>query len=106
MKQKYQPPRVQQSREPYEELPQQRTPQMFSQQALSAFNAQALGINVNTPEATTVFIGRQLKGLSPDIQHFCMPVIQHPVTGEHISNYMKLVQAPGSPSDLDSVKTD
>ena len=57
MKQKYQPPSKHQSREPYEQLPQLKTPQMFSQQALSAFNAQALGINISTPQATTDFIG-------------------------------------------------
>ena len=66
---------------------------MFTQQALSAFNAQALDINIITPQATTEFIGRQIEALPPDIQHFCMPVI-HPVTGEHISNYMKLKRDP------------
>ena len=60
MKQKYQPPNKHQARKPYEQLPQLRTPRMFSQQALSAFNAEALGINIKTPQAATEFIGRQL----------------------------------------------
>ena len=94
MKQQYQPPsRTQQPREPYEPLPQLNTPRMFTQQALSAFNAQALGININRPKEASDFIGRQLSALPPDIQHFCMPVI-HPVTGEHITNYMKLKNDP------------
>ena len=93
MKKKYQPKQEQRPREPYEQLPQMNTSRMFSQQALAAFNAQALGININTPQATTDFIGKQLEALPQDIQHFCMPVI-HPVTGEHISNYMKLKRDP------------
>ena len=93
MKQKYQPPSKQQPREPYEPLPQMNTPRMFTQQALSAFNAKTFGININRPQKASNFIGRQLSVLPPDIQHFCMPVI-HPVTGEHITNYMKLKNDP------------
>ena len=94
MRKKYQPTSIkQQPREPYEPLPELNTPQMFTQQALSAFNAQALGININRPQETSDFIHRQLSVLPPDIQHFCMPVI-HPVTGEHISNYMRLKKDP------------
>ena len=48
MQQEYQPPSSKpQPREPYELLPQLSMPRMFTQQALSAFNAQALGININ-----------------------------------------------------------
>ena len=88
MQQNYWHPKEQQPREPYEQMSQLETLRMFSQQALSAFNAQALGINMNTPQTRTDFIGRQLEVLPPDIQHFCMPLI-HPATREHISNYMK-----------------
>ena len=90
MREKYRPPSAdQQPREPYEPLPELNTPRMFTQQALSVFNAKALGIDINQPQETANFIDRQISVLPPDIQHFCMPVI-HPVTGEHITNYMRL----------------
>ena len=90
MREKYRPPSIkQQPREPYEPLPKLNTLRMFTQQALSAFNAKALGIDINRPQETSDFIGRQLSVLPPDMQHFCIPVI-HPVTGEHIINYMRL----------------
>ena len=48
MKQKYQHLSMkQQLRDPYEPLPELNMPQMFTQKALSAFNAEALGININ-----------------------------------------------------------
>ena len=52
-----------------------------------------MGIDINRPQETANFIDRQISVLPPDIQHFCMPVI-HPVTGEHITNYMRLKKDP------------
>ena len=84
------PPRTTQhlAQQVHQELPHFRSPRMFSPIALAAFNMAAMRIHENplhTPQPTTT---REI-----DIKHLCAPII-HPITGEHITNYMKLKNNP------------
>ena len=87
-----------QPRQPYEPLPDMQLPRMFPPVALAAFNLRTMHLHEDmryTPQPR----GRgQETSSSPaiaDMEEYCNAAI-HPVTGEHITNYMKLKKDPAT----------
>ena len=77
--------------QPYEPLPKMQVTRMFPTAALTAFNMRAMHI----PQVNTM---RQESSSAPTnigIEEYCNAAI-HPVTGEHITNYMKLKKDPAT----------
>ena len=91
-------PKRERPRQPYEPLPSMQSPRMFPPIALAAFNLRAMHIHEDaryTPQQE--YMGQETSSLTAgaDIEQYCNAAI-HPVTGEHITNYMKLKKDPAT----------
>ena len=91
-------PKRERPRQPYEPLPDMQSPRMFPPIALAAFNLQAMHIHEDmryTPRSKGIGQETSLSSTNVDIEEYCNAAI-HPVTGEHIINYMKLKKDPAT----------
>ena len=87
-----------QPRQPYTPLPQLQAPRMFPPVALAAFNLRAMHLHEDaryTPQSEGMGQEKSSSTEIADIEEYCNAAI-HPVTGEHIINYMKLKKDPGT----------
>ena len=86
-------------RQPYEPLPDMQVSRIVSPIALAAFNnlrAMHLHEDVRyTPQSEGRGQETSSSAADADIEQYCNAAI-HPVTGEHITNYMKLKKDPAT----------
>ena len=91
-------PKQERPRQPYEPLPDMQSPRMFPPIALAAFNLRAMHIHEDaryTPQSEGMGQETSSSAADADIEQYCNAAI-HPVTGEHITNYMKLKKDPAT----------
>ena len=91
-------PKRERPRPPYKPLPSMQVPRMFPQIALAAFNLRAMHIHEDaryTPQTEGTGQKKSSTAENVDIEEYCNAAI-HPVTGEHITNYMKLKKDPAT----------
>ena len=84
-------PKQERPRQPYEPLPSMQSPRMFPPIALAAFNLRAMHIHEDaryTPQSEGMGQEMSSSAAGADLEQYCNAAI-HPVTGEHITNYMK-----------------
>ena len=84
-------------RQPYEPLPDMQQPRMFPPIALAAFNLQAMHLHEDaryTPQSEGKGQEKSSSSAIVDIEEYCNAAIL-PVTGKHLTNYMKLATGPG-----------
>ena len=79
-------------RQPYEPLPDMQVPRMFPPMALAAFNLRAMHLHEDaryTPQSKEIGQETSSSSTNVDLEEYCNATI-HPVTGKHITNYIKL----------------
>ena len=89
-------PKQERPRQPYEPLPDMQSPRMFPPIALAAFNLRAMHLHEDaryTPQSEGMGQEKSSSTEIVDIEEYCNAAI-HPVTGKHITNYMKLKKDP------------
>ena len=85
-------------RQPYEPLPDMQLPRMISPVTLATFNLQAMHLHEDmryTPQSRGMGQETSSSIATADMEEYCNAAI-HPVTGEHITNYMKLKKDPAT----------